>query len=95
MAQCKNEKDLDIIREFDDVRYCQDENIIMEYCYNCKYNLKLYKHPHNKIKELKGSIEEEDPIFACSVFYETEGDKGLIVLEDKYGSCEMFEERGE
>ena len=56
MAQCKNEKDLDRIREFDDDKYFQDEKVVMEYCYNCKYNLKLYKHPHNKIKELKGNM---------------------------------------
>ena len=92
MAECINEDKIDSIREHEDDKHFKDEKIIMEYCYNCKYNIKLHKHPHNKIEELKGSIKEEAPIFACSVFYECEGESGLIILDDKYGSCEMFEE---
>ena len=47
---------IDKIREHEDDKYFQDEKVIMEYCYNCKYNIKLHKHPHNKIEELKGML---------------------------------------
>lgn len=83
---------MDRIIEHEDDKHFQDEKVIMEYCYNCKYNIKLHKHPSNKTIELKGGIRDEASIFACSVFYECEGENGLIVLDDKYGSCEMFEE---
>ena len=89
---CINEDKIDLIREHEDDKYFDKEEVIMEYCYNCKYNQKLYKHPHNVIRELKGSIKDIAPVFACTVFYECEGENGLIVLDDKYGSCEMFEE---
>ena len=89
---CINEDKIDSIREYEDDKYFNDEKVIMEYCYNCKYFRKLYKHPLNTIKELKGSILDEAPIFACSALYECEGENELIVLEDRYGSCEMFEE---
>ena len=92
MAQCINEDRIDLIREHEDDKYFGDGEIVMGYCYNCKYFRKLYKHPLNTIEELRGRILDEAPIFACSAFYECEGKNGLIVLDDKYGSCEMFEE---
>ena len=92
MAQCINEDKIDLIREHEDDKYFGDEEIVMEHCFNCKYFRKLYKHPLNTIEELKGSISTEAPIFACTVFYEVEGDDGLIILSDKYDQCEMFEE---
>ena len=88
---CTNEDKIDLIREHEDDKHLQ---VVMEGCYNCKYFRKLYKHPLNTIEELKGSISTEAPIFACTVFYEVEGDDGLIILTDKYDQCEMFEEVG-
>ena len=93
MSECINEEKCDDIREYDDDKHFQSEDIVKENCVTCIYKVKLYKHPNNKIEELKGSIMQECEVFGCSGLMELEGDDGMVILTNDRECCEMWEEK--
>ena len=91
MANCINEESCDSIREHDDDKHFQSEDIVEESCKTCRYKVKLYKHPNNKVAELKGSIMQECEVFGCAGLMEIGEDDGMVVLTDDNDCCELWE----
>lgn len=61
-------------------------------CSNCKFQVKINKHPWNK-GESKGSISENFG-YGCKVFRFLEdgsNENQIIFFESQYGLCEMHD----
>ena len=68
---------------------CKDKNAWTDgsCCCNCAYQLKLFKHPFNRIIG-QGNISEQMG-YVCTAFDDIDSEGASIFFENKHGMCEL------
>lgn len=66
----------------------EDGNRYGKCCCTCEHQVRIMKHPWNKIEELKGSMTEV-AFYGCNM---TEFNKDVVALNSQHGVCEMWME---
>ena len=59
-----------------------------ECCCNCENQIKLKKHPWNKIYQ--GSMSEDSGLYACIAEHDMDDKREGTIFESKHGFCEFY-----